>query len=90
MLQQKDQSPLLYHNRLLHHIVQLLYVVTSRFVELTSHDPQAAAWSLHQEADKFVSEGNSIISTAKEMSDHMRQLAEYTRVCGHIEVCMYE
>lgn len=51
-----------------------------------SHDPQAAAWNLHQEADKFVSEGNPIISTAKEMSDHMKQLAEYTRGRGHIEV----
>ena len=33
-----------------------------------------------------MSEGNPFISTAKEMSDHMRQLAEYTRGRGDIEV----
>ena len=45
---------------------------------------------LHQEADKLVSEGNPIISAAKKMSDHMRQLVEYTRGNDHIELCIYE
>ncbi|XP_065919621.1 vinculin-like [Dysidea avara] len=45
----------------------------------------AAALNLHQEADQFMSEGNPIISTAKEMSDHMRHLAEYSKGRGIIE-----
>ena len=47
---------------------------------------EAVVWSLYQEAEKFVLEGNPIKSTAKEMLDYMRQLAECTRGYGYIEV----
>ena len=44
---------------------------------------------LHQKGDKFVSEGNPIISATKNMSDHMTQLVEYTRGSDCIVVCIY-
>ena len=48
---------------------------------------QAAAMNLQQEAEKWEDDNNPIVRVAKEMSQQMYHMAEYTRGEGPIMVC---
>ena len=45
-----------------------------------------AARSLHAEASMFEEEGNTLVTVAKKMSKQMKQMAEFTRRRGPLQV----